>query len=57
LLFKKSSQATWSTKTLCKISKKIATFGEKESYEIAKIFGGFGQFFLAFFSFEIIILC
>jgi len=45
---KKRSQATWSTKHL--------PHSEKESYEIAKIFGGFEQIF-SFFSFEIIILC
>jgi hypothetical protein len=34
--------------TFWKISKNIATF-EKESYEIAKIFGGFGQNFSFYF--------
>jgi len=36
--------------TFWKISKNIATF-EKESYEIANIFGGFGQIFRFFFFF------
>jgi hypothetical protein len=40
--------------TLWKISKNIATF-EKESYEITKIFGEFGQIFSLFL--EIFILC
>jgi hypothetical protein len=44
--------------TFWKISKNIATF-EKECYEIAKIFGGFGQIFrfLGFFFPEIFIFC
>jgi hypothetical protein len=39
---KKKSQATWSRELLGKFPEKLSNF-EKESYEIVKFFGGFGQ--------------
>jgi hypothetical protein len=42
LLFKKTSQATWSNELIEKFPKKLPHFEEK-SFEISKIFGGCGQ--------------
>jgi len=43
ILLKKKSQATWSMELFGKFSQKNCHILRKKGYEIAKIFGGFGQ--------------